>query len=180
MILTYDECIKRYGSDWWIKKEIKDGKLYKIEKGIYSLEKDYNEIEFILAKYPRAIFTGESAYYYMGLTNVIPDKYVLATRRNDTRMKEKYIKQVFMDENLFDAGKIKIEYKNIMIPIYSIERLLVDVIRFKGKYPFDYYKEIIHSYREAIGSLDFYMIEECASKYKMKDSILEAIKLEVL
>lgn len=105
MILTYDECIKRYGSDWWIKKEIKDGKLYKIEKGIYSLEKDYNEIEFILAKYPRAIFTGESAYYYMGLTNVIPDKYVLATRRNDTRMKEKYIKQVFMDENLFDAGK---------------------------------------------------------------------------
>lgn len=67
-----------------------------------------------------------------------------------------------------------------MIPIYSIERLLVDVIRFKGKYPFDYYKEIIHSYREAIGSLDFYMIEECASKYKMKDSILEAIKLEVL
>lgn len=180
MIITYDECIKRYGSDYSIRKELKENRLYKIEKGFYSLQKNYDEMEFILAKYPRAVFTGESAYYYMGLTNVKPVKYVLATRRNDTRMKENYIKQVFMDENLFDAGIIKIEYENITIPIYSIERLLVDLVRFKGKYSFDYYKEIIHSYREAIGSLDFYLIEECASRYKMNDSILEAIKLEVL
>ncbi len=180
MILTYDECIEKYGSDYSIKKEVELGNLYKKEKWFYSTQEDCNELEFILAKYPRAIFTGESAYYFMGLTEVMPSKYYLATKRTDTRIKAENIKQVFVNEDIFEVGKTKIEYQKHIIPIYSLERLLVDLIRFKSKFPFDYYKEIIHSYREAVGSLDFYLIEECASKYKMKETILKSIKLEVL
>ncbi len=180
MILTYEDCVNKYGSDYLIKKEIEAGNLFKQEKGYYSLQENCDEMELILAKYPRAVFTGESAYYLMKLTGVEPDKYVLATKRTDSRIKDKNIKQVFVNDEAFDIGKTEIEYKNLMIPIYSLERLLVDLIRFKSKYPFDYYKEIIRNYREITGSLDFYLIEECASKFKMERTILESIQLEVL
>ncbi len=180
MILTYEDCIKKYGSDYLIKKEIEAGNLFKQEKGYYSLQENCDEMELILAKYPRAIFTGESAYYLMKLSEVKPDKYVLATKRTDSRIKDKKIKQVFANDEAFDIGKTEIEYKDLMIPIYSLERLLVDLIRFKSKYPFDYYKEIIRNYREITGSLDFYLIEECASKFKMERTILESVQLEVL
>ena len=33
MILTYKECIEKYGSDYQIKKEMKAGKLFQKEKG---------------------------------------------------------------------------------------------------------------------------------------------------
>lgn len=47
------------------------------------------------------------------------------------------------------------EYRGLMISIYGQERLLVDLIRTKSKLPFDYYKEIIGSYRSRAESMDF-------------------------
>ena len=39
-MMTRAECLSVYGSDYYIKKKIKDGELYKISKGVYS-EKRY-------------------------------------------------------------------------------------------------------------------------------------------
>ena len=58
MILTYKECIEKYGSDYQIKKEMKAGKLFQKEKGYYSLQKRCSEIEMIITKFTRAIYTG--------------------------------------------------------------------------------------------------------------------------
>ena len=57
---------------------MEQGNLFQKEKGIYSLTKSCSELEIITVKYPRAIFTGESAFYYHSLTDVIPDYYHLA------------------------------------------------------------------------------------------------------
>jgi len=108
----------------------------------------------ISVKYPRAVFTGESAFYYHSLTDVIPDYYNLATVRNDSRIKDARVKQSFLKEEIFDMGKIQIQRNNIMINIYSIERMLIELMRFKGELPFDYYKEIISSYRNKVEKMD--------------------------
>ena len=73
-----------------------------------------------------------------------------------------------------------IKYQNTEIPIYSKERLLVDLIRFKSRLSFDYYKEIIGNYRKIVEELDFFSIEEYAEKLKHGPKIMEAIQLEVL
>ena len=86
MVLTYKQCIEKYGSDHRLKKEIAEGNLFQQEKGIYSLGRNCSELEIISVKYPKAVFTGESAFYYHGLTDVIPDFYHLATVRTDGRM----------------------------------------------------------------------------------------------
>lgn len=180
MVLNYGECIRRYGTDYKIKKEIKAGRLFRKEKGIYTDEKYCSELALITAKYPRAVFTGESAYYYYGLTDVIPEHFHLATLRSDSRIKNNLIHQYFVNENLFQLGKTELTYHGTQIPIYSRERLLVDLIRQKNKLPYDYYKEIISSYRRIIEELDFFLVEECAEKLRNSESILRAIDLEVL
>lgn len=180
MILTYGECIERFGTDYKIKKEIKAGRLFRKEKGIYTDEKRCSELSLITARYPRAIFTGESAYYYFGLTDVIPEYFHLATLRTDSRIKDMSIHQYFVNENLFELGKTTMSYHGIQIPIYSRERLLVDLIRQKNKLPYDYYKELIASYRRIVQELDFFLVEECAGKLRSHQSILKAIDLEVL
>lgn len=180
MILTYKECIEIYGDDYHLKKQIKEGKLFQKGKGLYSDKENCSELEIICAKYPRAIFTGLSAYYYYNLTDEIPNKYYLATKREDTRINDKRVIQYFVNENIFLIENTQIEYKDILINIYTRERLLVDLIRNKNRYGLDFYKEVINNYRNIIDELDFFKMDEYANKFKNYKSIMNAIQLEVM
>ena len=154
--------------------------LFQKEKGLYSDKEFCSELELIVAKYPRAVFTGESAFYYYGFTDVIPNHYFMATRREDTRIKDKRVEQAFVKDSLYDFDKVTIEYQNVEISIYSRERLLLDLIRFKSKVPFEYYKKIICAYRKIVNELDFFKIKDYAAMLKRGDKILDIIQLEVL
>ena len=180
MVLTYKDCIKKYGSDYYLKKNIENGELFQLEKGLYSDKKFVSEKERISVKYPNAVFYGDSAYYYHGLTDVIPDDYFVATRREDTRIKEGNIHQSFIKDELFNLGITEIESNGIKIKVYDLERMLIELIRFRAKLPFDYYKEIIGNYRRRIYELDFSKLENYASHFKKRESIMKAIELEVL
>lgn len=136
MVLTYKDCIERYGSDYLLKKEISEGRLFQKEKGIYSFQKSCSELEIIGIKYPRSVFTGESAFYYHSLTDVIPDYYYLATIRTDSRIRDKRVKQSFLKNEIFEMGKTKIQRNDVKINIYSIERMLIELMRFRSKLKF--------------------------------------------
>lgn len=82
------------------------------------------------------------------MTDVIPDYFYLATKRSDSRINDKNIKQIFIPNELFEFGKTQIQIENIKINIYEEERILVELIRKKNIIPFDYYKEIITNYRK--------------------------------
>lgn len=83
-------------------------------------------------------------------------------------------------DDLYAFGKCTLSYQNTNISIYSKERLLVDLVRFKNKMPFDYYKEIIGNYRRVIDDLDFFSIEDYAEMLKRGKKIMDAIQLEVM
>lgn len=180
MILTYKQCIEKFGSDYLLKKEISEERLFQKEKGIYSSSRSCSDLEIISVKYPRAIFTGESAFYYHSLTDVIPDYYYLATVRTDARIKDQRIIQTFVKKDIFDMGKEKMKYHNTEISIYSLERMLIELMRFRNKLPFDYYKEIILNYRNKVEKMDFSKVEEYAYKFRNADKLLDMIQLEVL
>ncbi len=180
MIMNYKECIERYGTDYRMRKEIQKGRLFQKEKGIYTDEKNCSDVALVAAKYPRAVFTGESAYYYYGLTDVIPDRFHLATIRTDSRIKDSSVRQYFVKDSLFESGRTHMIYHGTQIAIYSRERLLVDLIRQKNRMPYDLYKEIINNYRRIAGELDFFHVEECAAGLRNRDSVMKAIELEVL
>ena len=180
MLYTYNDCIKEYGSDYQLKKALSDQKLYKLEKGVYSSERYASGLAVISFKYPNAVSTNDSAYYYHNLTDVIPDKYYLATRRTDSRIKDKRVVQSFISNEVFDQGIIDMTYNNDMIRIYSRERMLIELIRFRSRYSYDYYKEIILNYRRIIYDLDFWKVEEYAALFANEDNIMQIIATEVL
>lgn len=180
MLLTYQECLDKYGSDYQIKKEIGSGALFMKEKGIYSTKRNASEIDVIMRKYPRTVCTWKSAFYYHSLTDVIPDHYYLATKRTDTRIKDPRVVQSFLKEEIFDAGVTEIQYNHSDIRIYDRERMLIELLRFRSRTPMDYYKEIINNYRKLAFELDFGIVEEYAAMFKSGSKLMNMIQMEVL
>lgn len=179
MLKTYQECMKLYGTDYQLDKQLEDGKLFKIEKGIYSDKANVSEIEIITLKYPKAVFTLDSAFYFYSLTDVVPDKYVVVTERNSAKIRDKRVVQIFCPQVLLGIGKTTISYANSDINIYNRERLLIELVRYKRRFPFDYYKEIIASYREQIMNLDIELIQDYAEKFPKSSIIMNRIQMEV-
>jgi hypothetical protein len=71
-------------------------------------------------------------------------------------------------------------YNNAVIRIYSRERMLIELMRFRSRYPYDYYKEIILNFRRIIYDLDFWKVEEYAALFANGDNIMKIIGTEVL
>ena len=180
MLLNYQECIDKYGSDYRIKKEISNGDLFVVEKGIYSTERHAPEIDVIMSKYPKTVCTGNSALFYHSLTDVIPDYYYLASRRTDTRIRDPRVVQSFLKDDIFEAGITEVKYNNSVVRVYDRERLLIEMIRFRSKVPLDYYKEIINNYRDIAFELDFGLVEEYAALFKNSATLMRTVQMEVL
>ena len=180
MLLSYQECLEKYGTDYKIKKSVQDGKLYVKEKGIYSDKRYVPELEIISKKYPNAIITLNSAFYYYGLTDTIPDLYYVATPKNTRKIIDKRVKQFYENSEAFDMGKTNMNYDGVDIVIYDKERLLVELIRNKRKFSFDYYKEIIVSYRKIVHELDMSLVAEYAYELPKSNMVMETLRLEVL
>ena len=171
--------MNKYKSDYKIKKLVDEGKIIKVEKGIYSDNGNVNYLEILTKKYPNAVFTMNSAFYYHNLTDVIPDKEYLAIRRDSTKISDDQIKVIYYQDKFFDIGKSTIKVNGVEINIYDKERMLIELIRNKNAIGFDYYKEIINNYREIKDKLSIKKISEYISKYAIEDYLYDVIMKEV-
>ena len=179
MILLYKELMNKYKSDYKIKKLIDEGKIIKVEKGIYSDNGNVNYLEILTKKYPDAVFTMNSAFYYHNLTDVIPDKEYLAIKRDSTKISDDRIKVIYYQDKFFDIEKTTIKVNGVEINIYDKERMLIELIRNEKSIGFDYYKEIINNYREIKDELNIKKISEYISKYAIEDYLYDVIMKEV-
>jgi predicted transcriptional regulator of viral defense system len=122
----------------------------------------------------------DSAFYFHGLTDVIPRKMYLAVLRTaNRRMTNHNIVQIFVLEKLLEIGKTQMVFDGASINVYDRERMLIELIRNKKKTAFDYYKEIINSYRKKSNELDIRSIEDYARQFDTEDYIFKTIHEEV-
>ena len=180
MLYCYDECLKKYGSHYYLEKALSKGEIFKISNGLYSDKKNVKDIEIYIKKHKGAIFTMESAFYYLGVSDVVSEKYIVATSRDATKYKNDNVVQYFMDEKLLEIGAETIIHNNVSIPTFNKERMLIEVIRYKNKLPFDYYKDVINYYRNHIGEIDLSTVMDYLERFPKKKSIMKAIQMEVL
>lgn len=180
MLYTYSQIIELFGTDRKLKHALANEQIFKIEKGVYSNTKYVSELSVISMKYPNAIFTLNSAFYYHGLTDVIPNLYFIATSKEITRIRDKRVKQKYENSKELELGSIKMHYNSIEIKIYNKERMLIELIRNKNNLPFDYYKEILLNYRKIINELDIQTVQEYAYALPKTNMVLETLQLEVL
>lgn len=180
MILTYNDCKNKYGSQYNINKAIKNGELYQLEKGIYS-DKSYEpELQIISTKYPNAVFTMNSAFYYHNLTDTIPEKYYLATSKSSAAISDKRVIQRYENSATLELGVIIKEIDSgVSIRIYNKERMLLELIRNKNNIPFDYYKEVLNNYRNILYDLNIQDIQDYTMELPKNKMIMETLRLEV-
>lgn len=179
MLYSYEQCIEKYKTDYQLRKEIEKGNIYKIEKGIYSDDKHESDIAIMNMKYPNAVFTLNSAFYFHGLTDTIPEQYYLETDKDASKIRDKRVKQIFDNNDSLELGVEQMEYDGTMINVFTKERLLIELVRNKNKLPFDYYKEIIGNYRKQVHKLDVQAIEEYAITLPKSNKVMEVLQLEV-
>ena len=174
------ECLAEYGSDYLIQQQIDAGKLFRVGKAVYSEQKDVPELAVLAYKYPNAVITMHSAFYMHGLTDVIPDEYDLATERNAAKIRDKRVKQYFFQPGFFEQGIETRDYRGFTIRIYEKERMLIELLRYKSKLPFDYYKEILQNYRRIMPQLNMQKIQDYAYAAPKSRRIIETLQMEVL
>lgn len=179
MLLSYSDCLQKWQSDYQIKKQISDGKLYRIEKGVYSDVPEASTLAVIAFKYPKGIMTMDSAFYYHGLTDVIPEEFHIATDKHAIYINDKRIHQYYVLSDFLTIGVTTMERRDATIRIYDKERMLIELLRFKNKFPFDYYKEIIGNYRKLIYDLDIERIQDYAEIFPRTKMISEALEMEI-
>lgn len=179
MFYSYEDCISRYGTDYFLEKAVFEKELFKVESGVYSDTSTWRELALIAFKYKNAVFTMESAFYYQGLTDVVPELYALGTNRDSSKIRDEKVHQYFFPENTLFLGIEEKEVNGIVIKIHSKERLLIELIRRSNKLPFDYYKEIMGNFRNKIFELDEEWLEDNVSKFPGSKKIMNAIRLEV-
>ena len=89
------------------------------------------ELEIIMKKYPNAILTLNSAFYYYGLTDTIPDHYYVATPKSNRKIEDVRVKQIYENSNALEMGKTTIEYddEGASLLINSNQQMLSEKLR---------------------------------------------------
>ncbi len=179
MIYTYKECMEKYKTDYEIRKHLEIGSLKRVSRGLYSDDIYESDLTIISKAYPYAVFTMNSAFYFHGLTDTIPRLYYLITDKDATKIKDTRVCQFFDNCDSLTLGVEKKNYCGTEINIFSRERMIVELIRNKSKFPFDYYKEIITNYRKLIYELDIQAIQEYAIQLPKTNKVMTTLQLEV-
>ena len=153
-------------SSYQIKKLVSEGKLYKIENGLYSIKKNNSLLEVVTTLYPNDIITLNSAFFYYGLIKKEPSIIYIASVQKARKIKRGNIKQIFMSDHLLHIGEVKMKYKNISFNTYSLERLLIELVRNKTSIDSNIYDEVINSYKKITKLLNKSKLEEYISYFK--------------
>ena len=103
MLYERKEIIKKYGNWYNLENAIKNKEIFKLTNGIYSDKDIVDPMAVVCKKYPSAIITMDSAFYYYDLTDVIPTKTYVATNIN-TYIINKNVSKVIVLSSPINVG----------------------------------------------------------------------------
>ena len=133
----------------------------------------------ISAKYPKAVFSMDSAFYHYDLTDTIPEKYYLAVERG-AKSSDPRVVLKFENSDILYLGAVQEKIIDTTVFMYNRERMLLELIRNKTNTPYDYYKEIIINYRKIIDELDIRLVQDYMEEMPKAEMIRKVLESEVL
>jgi predicted transcriptional regulator of viral defense system len=179
-LYTYQEALGKFGSRSNVLSRLADGRLFNLGRNLYSTEADPDPLALVMKRCPQSVVTGLTAFYIHGLTDKVPERIDLATRRNATRIKDPGVKQHFVSNGLFETGATALEHDGTKVRVYDLESMLFYLIHHDGTLPFDLFKEVAKSYRRRSGELDYRRLQEYAAVLPGGRRNLERIIKEIL
>ena len=139
----------------YIQELISEGYIEKIRTGYYHWKEGGGgecEIEKVRYMFPDGILSMESAMYYYKYIDEIPDFWTFTFPRNSTKSRfsfnEVAIKPYFDPPEKINIGTTTIEINNVLVPISTRDRLMVDALRYRNKMERSLFSSVLKSYVE--------------------------------
>ncbi|MDP4116148.1 MAG: type IV toxin-antitoxin system AbiEi family antitoxin domain-containing protein [Bacteroidota bacterium] len=163
----------------------KDGVIERIKPGLYKLV-DYPWDEFsgfsdIYTANSNSVICLVSACEYYGLTTFSPSEISVALPRNTHQFKLTFppIKVYFFTMKYYGTGITTVKSKSGTFKIYSIEKTLVDLFRYRKKTGDDIVLESLKNYL-AQNKRNINKLLECAQQCGVQNKMLPYIKAMVV
>lgn len=178
-LFNYRICQEKFGSPYQIEKAVVNGRLHKMEKGVYSDTGRETELEVLQFRYPESVVTLGTAYYFYDMTDVVPEEYDFVTARSDGRIKDGRIRQYYLPAEVLKVGMVTRDFHGESVRTYDLERLLIETARMKSVLPSDLYKEVVLEFRKRTDSMYPAKIGEYLVGFPKRDLIERIIDEEV-
>lgn len=136
VITTKDFKGKKIGF-YFINKLIQDNYIYRIEKGVYGKKDSFEDEYFIIQnRYKNAIFSYNTALYFLNKTEVTPNIIDISIPNdyNVSTINTKRIRVHYVSRENMELGSIRIKspFGNT-IKSYNLERTICDIVKNERK-----------------------------------------------
>lgn len=134
-----------------IAKLCNDGVITRIKHGYYSLSDEFVSDEQVISTLlPDVILCLETALFYHGYSDYAPKEWNVAVPRTFSRTKlnfdSLFIKPKFIQNELFEIGKTKIQINGFELNIYDKERTICDCFKYKNQIDSEIFNKAINAY----------------------------------
>lgn len=148
-IVTSKYCREHNIPTIYLNRLVEEGFLFNAKRGIYlTKDGDYDEFYFCQLRYPKAIYSYNTALYFIDRTDKLSHTIDI-TVYNGYKFNEK-MKNVdvhYVDKRIYDIGIVEVEtaYGN-KVKAYSLERVLCDFLVHKNEIDSEDYLKLVQSY----------------------------------
>jgi predicted transcriptional regulator of viral defense system len=165
----------------YLQMMVAEGKLERVDRGVYvSTDSIEDEMYYMQAKYPKLIYSHETALYLHGLSDRTPYEYSASVPSGYKVVGSvaKRFKIYYIKKELHNLGLETIQSSHgNPIKTYNIERTICDLIRSRNRIDVQILNEALKRFVK-LKSADFSVLMEYAKKLKI-DAVLKKY-MEVL
>ena len=167
--------ISKYGINrMFLTRLVKSGKLERVKKGLYVLPNTWGDEYFNLIYGINAIFSYDTALYFLGLCETIPSIYHITVCRgyNGKLNHVDNVKLHFVKKEIFELGKIEIKSpQGQIITCYNAERCICDLLKNRNKEDLETIKYAITEYLRDKQNRDLPKLVEYSKRLNVEDEV---------
>ena len=115
-----------------------EGKIFRVKSGYYTTKRtDYSEEQLITTMFPDGVLTMESALYYHGYLETRPYEWKIAISKNTSKSRFKLdypsVCPYYSEDKVLKQGVTTTKIAGREMKIYTIDRLICDVLKYEDK-----------------------------------------------
>ena len=167
--------ISKYGINrMFLTRLVKSGKLERVKKGLYVLPNTWGDEYFNLIYGINAIFSYDTALYFLGLCETVPSIYHITVCRgyNGKLNHVDNVKLHFVKKEIFELGKIEIKSpQGQIITCYNAERCICDLLKNRNKEDLETIKYAITEYLRDKQNRDLPKLVEYSKRLNVENEV---------
>lgn len=173
-VITTKKIVENGINRVFLTRLVNKGKLERVKNGLYVLPSTWGDEYFNLIYGNNAIFSYETALYFLNLCEAVPNIYHITVNRgyNGSLKNKDNVKLHFVKNEIFEVGKIIIKSpQGQNISCYNAERCICDLLKDKDNQDIETIKYAITEYLNNKNERDLPKLIEYSKKFNVEVDI---------